>query len=928
MLRVTDCDILHLSNRYLIDLADHPRGKILHCPDISIRDHMAKTKKSEKQFIVHWVLVLCISTLGFLAIITAISFFEIQQLGAITSEIYTHPLNVSNASLRASMGVVKMRGSMKDVVLSTGVYSRNMAIGRVSVEEAIVYQQLDIVDNKILGAEGHVLARKVRESFNNWKLIRMEVIDLVRQGQLKSAVDITRGKGADHEVLLEQKILALTAYARQKADGFIAQARYVEKRSIFNIYCVVITGIVVVLLIMFMSVLQIKRNISQQKKAEKKLDETETEFESFLMSTNDGFMFYDSELNLKKINYKGLTIFSGSTKREDIIGKNILDIAPHMEGTKLYDELLRVIKTGVSASFDDVVPGSGFVNRHFEANAFPALNGLGVRITDITEKIEFQEQQKQVLQRLNAHIDNSPLAVIEFDSAFRIMRWSSGAERDFGWTAKEVIGKDVVELKFIHDEDKSLVIQLLDSFLSGVEDDFFGSNRNYCKDGSVLDCEWYNSAIYDSDNNLSSVLSLVLNITERKQADIALKKAKDDAEIANRAKSNFLANMSHDIRTPMNGIIGMTNLVLDTELNPEQQKHLNTVKIMANSLLGLLNDILDFSKIEAGQLLVEKHDFNFLAMLDKVQSMMHFIAEEKELELIVQNSVPDLASFVRGDELRLQQILINLINNGLKFTEKGSVTLRVVQEDRGDKQIGLHFMVIDTGIGISADKQDDIFLSFNQADISTTRKFGGTGLGLAISKQLVEMMGGRIWFENNVKEGTTFHFTVGLDIGSKIKNQWLDNMYEKQIKVLDILLVDDNTVNCEFTSYLLEKDGHQIVIARNGLESLKSLVKQNFDLILMDVMMPVMDGLTASTIIRASEQGGDLSPFALPSSLAKGLAEKCKGSHIPIVALTASAMVGDQQKCLAAGVDNYLTKPFVGEQLRKIVEDITNSVLG
>ena len=412
-------------------------------------------------------------------------------------------------------------------------------------------------------------------------------------------------------------------------------------------------------------------------------------------------------------------------------------------------------------------------------------------------------------------------------------------------------------------------------------------------------------------------------IAKRKKIEGDLVQAKQQAESASQAKSAFLANMSHDIRTPMSGIIGMNSLALETDLNSEQRNYLENVKISADGLLGLLNDILDFSKIEAGQLLLEKHDFNLSDIFENVNATMHFNAENKGLDLIFQKDFTGIPVNLKGDALRLRQILLNLIGNSIKFTEEGSVRVSVDPETENKESLGLHFTVADTGIGISADEKEIIFNSFSQADSSTTRKFGGTGLGLTICKQLIEMMEGNIWFENNTEQGTIFHFTIFLEAGSgEEKNQQVDSIVADR-EELNILLVDDNRINRTMATHILEKSDHNVFQVENGLDALETLVSDHFDLIMMDIQMPVMDGLTACSVIRASEKGADISPFNLPQGLEEKLCRKCKGKNIPIVAMTANAMEGDQKKCFAAGMDDYLTKPFEPDQIRAVIAAVT-----
>jgi len=410
--------------------------------------------------------------------------------------------------------------------------------------------------------------------------------------------------------------------------------------------------------------------------------------------------------------------------------------------------------------------------------------------------------------------------------------------------------------------------------------------------------------------------SLLQEVEERKKVAENLIVARREAEQANMAKTQFLANMSHDIRTPMHGIIGMTRMVLDTKLSFEQQKYLENIRESADGLLGLLNDILDFSKIEAGQLLIVRQNFDLGRLLAQVQSTMTYNAREKGLQLIFPELPAGLPSLVIGDELRLRQILINLIGNAIKFTEQGSVALTVSEHERSEDRVVLHFQVRDTGIGIEGAKQKAVFASFSQADSSMTRKYGGSGLGLAISKQLVEMMGGSIWLESVAGVGSTFHFTTVLKLG-RVAAAPVDTVAAKKVKPLHILLADDYPINCDLARLILEKDGHSLTAVGDGLAALGALAEQDFDLVFMDVQMPTMDGLTASKLIRKAETGEDPDQHNLPAELSDRLA----GRHIPIIAMTANAMVEDQRKCVAAGMDGYLTKPFDPQQIRQVIAD-------
>ncbi|MBU1344295.1 MAG: response regulator [Proteobacteria bacterium] len=476
---------------------------------------------------------------------------------------------------------------------------------------------------------------------------------------------------------------------------------------------------------------------------------------------------------------------------------------------------------------------------------------------------------------------------------------------------------DNVEKLYVYPEERKKFIKILerDRTVSGFE--------VLCrrKDNSIMWTSLSARAVMDSNGKLLYILGSSEDITKRKQAEDALKKASELAKEANRAKSQFLTTMSHEIRTPMNAVIGMTDMVLKTSLNKEQKKYLEVVYQSSEHLLALIDDILDISVIEAKKIDFENRPFDLDKLIRDVVSMLSNKVDEQAVTLSY--SIKEVSVYLNGDTSRLRQIMVNLINNAIKFTKKGTIQIKAKQnrgakkntlDSPGRETIDILFSVSDTGFGIPQDKFDHIFEEFTQLESSLSRTYGGTGLGLAICKKLVTLMGGDIWVESEVEKGSTFFFTIRLALATPEQIKELEYLASTEpeprinrigntsSKTYHILLAEDFEVNQEVITPILEKHGFRVTIVVNGEEALLAVQEKEYDLILMDVQMPVMDGLEATLKIRSLED-----PFK---------------ASIPIIALTAHALKGDRERFLEAGMDEYLSKPVHSKELIMVISKL------
>ena len=744
---------------------------------------------------------------------------------------------------------------------------------------------------------------------------------------------------------------------------------------------------------------------------------------------------------------------------EEALGKTDWQLyADPQIGREILENDQRVLKHGQSEAFEEVADTPDG-RRMFLSIKAPRRDAEGNVIgivgisRDITDRKRAEQSLRESEERYRQVVENTTAIILRLDPRGVIVFANERALRFFGYSAGELLGKHAVGT-IVPDVETSgrNLLAMVDEIAENPDRFPANANENIRKNGERVWVEWTNSGIYDADGRLKEFLSVGIDATERRkvekqraEAEQALSRAKEAAEAANVAKSQFLASMSHELRTPMNAILGMTDLALGEQLPANVRDYLQTSKDSADLLLELLNEILDFSRIEAGRFELESMSFGPRKVVEQVIKTLAVRADEKGLELVYEVT-GDVPNTVVGDPLRLRQVLMNLVNNAIKFTPKGEVVVLTAVEQQTAEAVSLRFSVSDTGIGIAPEKLDTIFAPFTQADSSTTRRFGGTGLGLAISQRLVNLMGGLIQVESQPGKGSTFHFTITLPLGEprreeaevtaadqdifcdlpalvigesatsrKILQQtlaswsmrvdeasdvpsglakiheaaaagrayrlvladavmpaidgftlagWLQKesmlaaslilmlsatdrqnypekcreltipCLEKPVsrsvlfnaiaqalglestvsaqagmtrevlpvpsRLLRVLLAEDTPANQKLVRHVLGSRGHAIEIAANGRLALELLAQQDFDVVLMDVQMPEMDGFQATAEIR--------------------LLSDPKKARIPVIAMTAHALKGDRERCLAAGMDCYLSKPITGEELIEMAE--------
>ncbi|WP_243311298.1 chemotaxis protein CheB [Fundidesulfovibrio agrisoli] len=631
------------------------------------------------------------------------------------------------------------------------------------------------------------------------------------------------------------------------------------------------------------------------------------DMDNLLKSTEIGTIFLDRELQIRKFTPSATVSFN--LMPQDI-GRPIQHISSNIVGD---DEMLfnarKVLESGVPSQKEvRTADGVWLLKRILPYRTESGgVDGVLITFVDITRLKHVEQEYRKSESKFRVIFEQSVIGMAFLDNGGRVLDANKALGGMLGQARSLVLGKRLDQLA--SPEDAEECRECFMRLAAGKADRVHKDIRFATARGEAIWGRLTISLLHDSEDASFFAVGMIEDISDRKRFEADIVNAKDWAEAASSAKTEFLANMSHEIRTPISGIMGMTDLLQASLTRPEEATYLSMIRASAQSLLGIVNDVLDLSKIEAQKLELNVAEFDLDEMLETVVKGFSVQAKEKGIELRL-DKAPDMPKCILGDSLRIAQIIKNLLSNALKFTEEGSVTLRLGVADASGGAVTLEIAVEDTGIGIHPNQMEKLFKNFSQADSSYSKRFGGTGLGLAISKRLAEMMHGSITVASEPGKGSAFTFTASFHtVEAAKKNAPANGSTLPQGLIargpLDVLVAEDNSVNRIFITRVLEMAGHRPAVASNGEEVLEALGKAHFDLVLMDIQMPVLDGIKTTELIRKH-----------PDPAVR---------DIPIIALTAYSMVGDRERILATGVDDYLAKPVELADLAKAISRVMSA---
>ena len=645
-------------------------------------------------------------------------------------------------------------------------------------------------------------------------------------------------------------------------------------------------------------------DVTNMKKNREMLLESEVRYQIIIDNLNEGILITDKDDRLIFCNKACENIFG--INRDEMIGLDLKKF--HDEKNKaVINKQNKLREKGSASSYELEVIRADNTRKTIFVSASPRYDKNSVFMGSYVVALDIDDKKKSEMliyeseEKLRAITENiNCLLWIYDENTDKVVYVNNYYNSLFGEDAEELYKDPQSWLKYLYPGDIDYYNENRDKRTSE------GLTYRIIKNGGEI--RWLNSRVFPLNPGIGNhrrIVGIAEDITAIKEKEKQLENAKLNAELANRAKSDFLANMSHEIRTPLNGISGFTQMMLDTEISDTQKEYLELIKESSNKLLRVINDILDFSKIAAGRLKFDNVNFSVKDAVKKCITTVELAAREKHLIInsVISDSIPP---YVVGDSERLQQVLLNLLSNAVKFSENSDILISVNNIKQAGDKIKLEFKIKDNGIGISEETAKTLFKPFSQGDSSFSRKFGGTGLGLAICKNLVEMMNGEIGLNSNLNIGSEFYFTAEFLLQKAQINSSNDSSMDikKPVNIhedntYNILVVEDEVINQKLVRKILEKYGHSVTVCGNGSEAIEHLAKNKCDIVLMDIQMPVMNGIEATVRIRKSE--------------------KRSGRHLPIIAMTANAFMSDREKCFDVGMDEFISKPInINEMMFKI----------